>query len=583
MIQNTKPAWAVLVCAVLLTAVGAGLFVYTVQMREPWFGTSPICMQPWMNSAVVLWAKNWYREGPFHLWFGYFGIPRSIEFPTLESRDMYNSYPPGATLPIYLFSRLLGHESSVATVMGFALVSQAMIVAALMTLVFLFARKAGGSLFDAGCLACIPALACLLLPAPAFLFQMAYLHIVVLPVFAVFVLLEFIRDEWGAAPVPRWLRLLQGFLGFYGALCDWLFVFVLACVYLKRLARGQLTSGGWKAALGRTFTFGFGPGLALGMFALTLWHFERFGNLAERFTERSAASSNHFLAPTTKTLFWSFHIVRGYGIVGRGLILGSGVVLLLLLAYTIGRRLLRPPLNPALVSAVSLIFMLLTPCMLHVFVFRQDSSHILHYFTTAKFALVLATVPFVLAPTALLAVVGGGLEVLSPGHWWKRMTGRANAPIVLRWSVAAPLLLALAGIYTVGEYAKTMKQFTILPKLDTTRAPAFLGANTAYDDIVFTPNSLLEIAAQSMGIAYSMKCVYTAASLAAMYETTRGIDGEYVVNLFMQTNPEPVLAPEIKHLVESAFDRRSDGGCALYKIHKSDFLRECQETGLPPR
>jgi len=568
------------ICVAIVVALGAGLFSYTVQMRTPWFGASPVCLETWLNAGTVLWAKNWCREGPFHLWFGYFWDPASVEFPTLASREMYSSYPPGAALPVYLLYRITGLEPSIAIVMGFALLCQAVTTVSLGALVVLFVRKAGGSAFDAGCLACIPALVCMLLPAPAYLFQMAYFHIVVLPVFALFVLLEFMRDEYEPACVPFWLRFLQGIVAFYGALCDWLFAFVLACVFLKRLARGQITQEGLKTATGRAISFGLAPGLAWGMFGLALWHFQRFGNLADRFAERSMAGSARFLAPTTKTFFWAFHVVRGYGVVGRGLILGSAVLLALLLVYMAIRRLWRGPLKPELVSAASLMFMLAAPCMLHVFVFRQDSAHFFHYFTAAKFMIILAVIPFVTAPAALLALFDGTLESASPGYWWKRLTGRAEIPLALQWSVVAPLLLALAGIYTATEARNTMKQFTVLSKLDTSRDPAFLGANTAYNEVVFTPNSLLEIGPQPMGLAHSMKRVYSASSLAAMQARTRDIEQDYTVDLFLHASAEASLPPEVGSLLKYAFDRRTDGRLVLYKIHKDAYLRVCREAGV---
>jgi len=574
---------SVVASAAVAAAVGVGLFVYTVAMRAPWFGASPVCLETWLNAAAMLWAKNWCREGPFTLWFGYFWDPASIEFPALASRGMYNSYPPGGALPVYLLYLFTGIEPSIAVVMGFALICQAVAVASLMALVFVFARKAGGGAFDAGCLACIPALICLLLPAPAYLFQMAYIHIVVLPVFALFVLLEFLRDEYGPASAPRWLVFAQGALAFYGTLCDWLFVFVLACVYLKRLACGQILRGGIRAALGRTIGFGLPPGAALGLFALILWHFQRFGSMSDRFAERSMAGTGQFLAPTTKTLFWGFHIVRGYGAAGRILILGSAAFLLIAIAYVAVRRLWRKPPPPALVSAVSLMFLLVTPCLLHVFVFRQDSAHFFHYFTAAKFSIVLAVVPFVLAPLALLAAFGGGLEQASPGYWWRRATGRADVPNMLQWSVAAPVLLALAGAYTATSARDTMKQFTVLSKHDTSRDPAFLGANTAFEEVVFTPNSLLEIGPQPMGLAHSMKRVYVANTLKDIHEKTRDIAGDYVVSYFIRLNAEPNLEPDIRRLLDAAFSRRTDGRLVLYKIRKDEFLRLCRETGAVPR
>ena len=561
-----RPKWMpnpTVCCVIALIAITASLFAYSVEVRRPWFGTVSNSLETWLNTGTMLWAKHWYREGPVKLRFGFFWNPDSIEFPTPASRDMYSSYPPGAVMPIYALGKILRREPTVSMIMAYSLANHFAVALVLALLVFYLARRLGWNNFGALAFGSIPPCCVLFLPSPATQFQMAHIHVVVLFPFVACVLLEFLRDGTTRPGMRRAIAVLQAALVFYGMLCDWLFAFVAFCLYVKRFAGGEILPferGNLKRTLmlfvARSVRFWAPVAAALGMFAATLYHFDRFGVIAERFEERAAVRSGRFLGVVIDTFFWRHHMVRGYGAIGKYLVLTSAAVLLLLGAYVAYRQLRRRSPNNALRLTVSAMFLLLAPCLLHVYVFRQDSAHFLHYFTTAKFAVPIAMIPFALLPAGLLAAL----------RW-----NRAEASLVF---------LAAALLYVRAEAPRAKEQFLPPPTTDPTAPFRFLAENTAYEDVVFAPNSLLAVDAVPMWLAYSMKRVYVASSVQAIYAKVAPVEGEYVVDYFAREGDPGLAHPDIRRLLQAACAHKVSEGVALYKIRKADFLALCRDLGI---
>ncbi len=570
-----------LVCVLLLMAMVAIAFACTADTRAPWFGRSPNCFETYTSSAVVLWTRNWCNEGPLALWFAYFMDPRSIEFPTLASRAMYTSYPPGACMPIYLIAKILHRTPSMAMVMAYSIFAQCMVAALLALTLYLFLRYADNSPFDALVLSAIPIAFVQGLPSPASLFQLAHLHVAVLFPFAACVFLETLRDMTANPRARAALSILEGIVAFYGTLTDWLFVFVALCLYLKRLATGGIVAS-WRGPVratllqfaGNSARFWTPPALALGLFAAVLYRFHQFGTIAGRFEERAGVKMSPFDRISTNSFFWHQHIVRGYGVIGKYLLLGSCVCLFILIALSLIRR----PRNERFRMGVSLAFLILTPCLLHILVFRQDSSHFFHYFTTAKFCLPIATVPLVLFPASLLAAFG-----LTFGSCTlKRWRAGADAPRP-RWSPLPLAIAAFAGWYVGGEFPQVREQLEKFAPLGTEEPQArwaFLDEHTGYEDVCFTPNSLLEAGHVPIRVALSMKCVYVAADPRAIYAKVKPIEGEYVVDVMVRDEDLPNITPGMKQLLNLASDRASSDQIALYKIPKQTFLSLCRNAGI---
>lgn len=62
--------------------------------------------QSWLSGSTIKFVNQWLKEGAWNLKFTSYENPASIEFPTLESRDPYLSYPPGTVFLVTLLAKL---------------------------------------------------------------------------------------------------------------------------------------------------------------------------------------------------------------------------------------------------------------------------------------------------------------------------------------------------------------------------------------------------------------------------------------------------------------------------------------------
>ena len=567
------------VCVVLLLVLASGCFAYSVHLRRPWFNTSPVCLETWLTAGAMMWARYWYREGAVKLRFGLYLDPDSIEFPTQESRDVYTSYPPGTMLPIYAVSKLLGREPSMAIVMAYNLFCHFVITALLSLLVFAFLRSIQTSYVDAFLLATIPIFIELLLPAPFFHHQISYFHdLSVLHIFVLYVVLEFFRDRTENRRARTALSLAQTVIAFFGILSDWLFAFVTLCLYLKRFVTGEIVpfkgttaKAAARAFLSNSVRFWFSFVLALSLFVLQLYHFGQFGVLYSRFRERTGMRAGTFLAFGRRNHFWDHHMVRGYGETGRSLVYLSMIALAVLMVYAAYRLVRRKAPNRTLNRAVTVMFLILTPCLLQVTFLRQHSSHILHFFAAAKFALPLAIIPFVLLPVAVLAVFNRNLATFSVARI-RALFARTDPAPRPRWSLLPPLLVVLAAYYVYGQSPNLTKQFLKPPEHEPITIGQFIDEHTAYEDVLFTQDANLETKTMPSRLAYNLKHVYRVMSLGDIQAKLQDVQGEYIVNFLVREENLPMLPQDLLRLLASAYRCNTFEGLLLYKVCKTDFL-----------
>jgi hypothetical protein len=572
----------------LLLVVTGMLFTSSVALRSPWFGKSPVHPDTWLTSATLLFSKEWYWEGPVHLRFGLLMDPNSIETPTPALRTVYSSYPPGVVLPVYALSKVFQREPSLRMLMAYGLFNQFVVGMSLSLMVFLFLRRLGFPDLDAGLLAVVPPAMIFFLPAPAFHFQMGYLHdLSVLMPFVLYVFLEFLRDLVSSSRGRAAISGFQAILAFWGILCDWLFAFVALCLYLKRLATGAIVAGarpglarGFGLFLWNSLRFWFTSGLALALFILQLKHFNQFPAIVGKFRERSGLTRGDFLSWTTNTYFWKNHMVHGYGTVGRWLVYASAIGLLGLLVYAGVRRLLRKRPEDKMNLGLSLSFLLLAPGLLHVYVFSQHSSHRFHYFAATKFGVPLAALPFAVLPATLLAALGVDARILSLAAIRTRLARRPVREVSPRWTLLGPALFLAAVGYVHSQFPQMLDQFNLPLDRDPVALGAFIVRNTGYEDILFTPAVALETSAVPVVVAQALKRVYPGASLQSIYDKLKPVTGEYVVNSLLLRDDLDVLSPELLRLLSCAYDRCEFNDILLYKIRKEEFLKLCREMGV---
>ena len=125
----------------IITSIIILIFLYTVKIRQPYFGKLTTHEHSFVTAQVLLMSKNIYRESLLNfvsLW-----NPKSIEFSdnNLKERDIHISFPPFLMIKIFLISKILNHEPSVSLLMMINLINSLLISLIISFSVFLIGKK----------------------------------------------------------------------------------------------------------------------------------------------------------------------------------------------------------------------------------------------------------------------------------------------------------------------------------------------------------------------------------------------------------------------------------------------------------
>ena len=575
------------VCVLLLIGISAALFAVTLELRRSWVTPARGVEADGENVALIV-GRNWYREGFFHLRGGIFLEPASVELPDLEMRNLYVSYPAGTMLPIYLFSNIVRREPTPEIMRCSRLANHFLATLALTFLVFTIARQIRYGHRDAFLFALSPIVLELFTPAPlvAFAVGLYSVDVAVLLPCALYFFLEVLRDS---VRDRRWLfwcvAFVQGFVAFLGILTEWIFGFIAACVYVKRLVRGELGKHPG-IIVRRSIAFGGPFGLGLALFLGQCYSFHRFGDLVERFTMMSGMRENVYSGPSV--VFWVMHIVRGFGIAGAvilGVVFASLVIALICtgIARIKGKR-----LNEDAAKTLAASFVVLFPSVLFFAVFRVHIGFPFHFFTIFNISAAFATVPFALFPMLLASVwlpatrsaagqKGAASVLRNPAS-----EASEEHPAVHPPGLALPMtMFGLAAAYLVFGAPDVYPEISGEPGNPAVVAAAkFIGVNTGYEDIVFTNDPALGTISSGRYISYSMKEVYPAASIEVIYSQVKDIQADYVVNLLLSSDMPLLQNSNLRTILARASTHRVSGKFSLDGMRKADFLAMCKELGV---
>jgi len=389
-------------CVILLFSITFVVFEHTVEIREPWFGELSNNNHQWLTGSILKYSKNWYLEGPLNLKFAMLENPRSIEFPTISSRDPYTSYPPGTVFSIYFASEIVGHEPTTALVMDYDLLNHFLIAFFLSIMIFFFLRQLKIDYLNSFFFSIIPIFMELLLPAPLYWHQNVFFaDQAVILLFVLYTFLEISRDNINNRYLFKFLNIIQNVVLFYGFLTDWLFVFIALTVYIKRIIDGEivLSKKIYPFIKGSLF-YWFAPLLALFLFAIQLYILGTIGHTLSEALIRTGMSQNITVVGYSQN---GLNMFMGYFDMGYGPIAVSALlvsiytfILISILAYY---RSYKQKINYNVENVKKILYLigiLLFPCILQVLVFSNHS--ILHDFSVLKFSLSFATVPLVFLP-----------------------------------------------------------------------------------------------------------------------------------------------------------------------------------------
>ncbi len=534
-----------------LTLLCLALFAYTVKIRRPWFGViSPsLSHHQWLTCATMLITRNWYRETPWKLAFGLFNNPASVEFPSLVSRGVYHSYPPGAFFPVYILAEVMGHEPGPRMIMGWNLALHFLTALGLSWLVFAALRLADFAEGPAFGFACLPLLLDLFSPGPLYWHQNVYMSDMAgtMPyIWCVF--LELLLARPGSAEKGRRLRLAQGLLLFWGFFTEWLFFFVGITLYAKRLLLGEMGRGR-REMLKKSLGFWCGPALAMLLFVLQQAWLDpaSFRSLFHDFLFRSGLNAGPFAANLADfPANWWPYLRADFGNSEPALLLaavGCWACLGILAAFRVRAG---KALSPGWKILFWLVPVLLVPCVLHVLVFRSYSQ--IHGYTSVKFETSVCTVPFALVPA--LALVSA--------EEWLRVRVPAWPP-----AVAAGLAVLFQLSLTFPTFPSRFPKFT----LPYGHVEGIFRRDIHFSDVVFSPSFSIPDSPPHL-LAFTMKRVYFIRSMADIRKKVEGIHRPFNVVVMFFQKPGPAWK---KRLARARLTRDLD--CYIYRLKPDQWRR----------
>ena len=526
-----------IICILLLFSITFTVFQYTVQIREPWMGDQ--LNYNWignktgndhqiLTAETLKFTENWYREGPVNLRFAMLENPKSIEFPTLSSRTPYTSYLPGAIVPIYLISKLKGHDPTPSMIMKYNLINHFLIAFFLSLLIFFFLRQLNVDYINSFLFATLPIFLELLLPGPLYWHQNVFFsdQAVILP-FVLFIFLEVIRQR-ATDKILMFINIFQYFLMFYGILTDWFFVFVIFVVYIKRIFEGEISRVSILNFLKNSLVYWAVPVTTVYLYILQLLLLGTFNQTVTNVLVRTGISADRidythiFLNRIIELMY------QGYGeIITIALFISAVIFLRYFIAFYVLKL-----KTDELKRIIWLIALLLLPCLIQLIVFKNHT--IWHEFSVLKLSIPLATIPFVLIPILLFFIfMNPNKNVPYLSLRFKEHILKFNYVLFIVFIIAA----AFTSVSVLSEHNEYQKFFST-DSNNYHELGNSIQKNTHYNDIVFSPN--LEITGYSaygcsvIELAYSMKEVYKISSLNNIKEKIKGINGNYrIVVLFI--------------------------------------------------
>ena len=532
----------------------------------------------WLTAQTLLHTNHWFDDGPAASGFALLWTPKSVETPTLASRDVYESFPPGAIVPLYLLARLTGKRADVGLVVGYNLFCQFAVTLLLSLTLFSLLTQLRFGLGGATALAAIPIPMALFTPTAMYFHSVVYMvDQAVLPLFALYVFLETVRAQ-APARTRRIIGALQVAVMFCGVLTDYLFLCVAGVVWLVRVARGQC---------GRSFIqwvrasalFWAPAAVALGLFVLQLYLLGELQALIARALIRTgmaevlgAAPLNEGFGDNFATWFWPVHFVQGMGGHAVWMVWGGLAVLLSGVALSCARH-PKPEQKSAdsLTPTLALLACVLLPCFLQVYLLRQHSA--VHNFSVLKFSLPYAMVP-VLAPLALIGMAERAAALgarFTPAAVIRNLlkhaaTARRWLPVVLLPAVLLSLPWQDADVRRLNQFFAT----TVKPTLKV--VGDFISLHTGYADVIFSP----VYPAQTIPphrLAFTMKIIHPFTDVTSMKRTVEHITEPFTVTIFLAESAEtpPALLPLLEQSDTVIRDEKT--GLALYKIDGRKFLR----------
>jgi hypothetical protein len=496
--------------------------------RLPYMDLIPVFDADATTAEASMWARIWWDEGAGHLLFATPRAPLSIETPTMELRGIYDSWPPGAFVIVYLAAKFFGIQPSVPLVNWINVTMHGLIALTAAFAVFNLASMNRLGRVTSGLLALGVAFPILLSRGLIYAFSQIYDVVTAVLIFtAIFLLLEVLyygarsrRDEW----VITALQLVTIYLAFF---VDWLSYTLFIFWLISRIAAGYagvLDRMGLRRVLGLLL-------LPFSAFSIFLaWRFlvpgatsisDSINHLIRKILQRMNLTSDSPITGFAKVFFEEMH-QDYYSQFAFPLIALSGLVTLGLLVVAF-RRTDNAFERRSIFATISILLLVTIPFYLHMLIIYQHTF--IHRWAISKALFAYSMVPFALLPIAVFVLA-------------RQSIGEARDPSRRFGLAAIGLLLSGVALY----YAVDVTRYGSYALRGRVNRDAYLmwsdiGRNTAYKDVVVSPVLQADPISGQVGTAY--KLVHHADNFADVDKVVDRVCGDFNVVLALPKGTEP--------------------------------------------
>jgi hypothetical protein len=512
-----------LACAILGVCV---VYVMVLDWRFPYIHQLPVFDLDYITTVMMMFARNWWIEGPWHMLFSMPYVQLSVETPTPDLRvDMYQSWPPGAVIPIYLIALLTNTEPNITMVNWLNVADHGLIALFLALAAYVAANILRRPKFEGVTLAIVAACLVLLPRGPVFFFSQVYAfdtHIIVYYALFLFVVaLELNAPDRASARRYYYFEIVILVCGLF---VDWLFYFVFA-LWLALRMLGTWTRYG--RALGRNEAVAL-TALPLVTFSTFLvWRFVTPGSIAAKqgviasiqdlvwkFIYRVGDTSDH---PVSAAKFFEpfYEAHRYFFFDSAPFLIGGGFIVgLALLAVLFAMSRSDAAARRIYFGLFSIFLLSIVPAYVQMIVFKQHTF--IHPWSIAKVVVPLAMIPGVFVPLFAVAIIDRWRDMQN--IQWKNL-----------WRIASTIGVLAFACWMGAEAWPSPTLPYFVGRIDPAAAVPWVTIHdmTSYRDVVFSPD--LETIPFGAEAAVAGKLVYRTRSFSDIDRRVDHVCGPFQV------------------------------------------------------
>ncbi len=542
---NVDRRFRIVFSVAFLFLIAVCLFLLSVYLRKPWSGEIVDFAHQSSTSRTVTFLSNWHESGIGNLRFSLVSTPPSIEYMETGRRVFYGAWPPAGFCIQYFLLWLFDIPPGYDAVTRLGLLDHFVLALFCAFLAFSLAHRITGRPLIAF-LWSLPSLALVLfLPGPMFYAQnLVYGTRIVVSLLAALALVDSVllaRRQAGRR--ARVLECLEKLLLFLVVATHWLGVFIVAVLYLLKVARGEMGDT-LKTWFRRSVVFGLPALIALALYGLQILWMGYVSSLASRAGLYSKTPEDFFKR------FWSGHFADAFGESAVGLFwITCAAALLAFALFMLPGLRRRLAATTAANLAGTLLLLGLPPLLM---AYALPTAVYVHGFSAMFFVPFMAVGPFALLP----------LLLLSP--WAKdKLPSAVNTACPVVFMIAGAVYILWLSGGPLALFPETRPFFR--------RTGEFIRQNTAYADVVVS-TTLGNIGMDARLTGFSLKNIHPITSAEDAWKIVRDIPSEYsVVMCEIGGTMKGWGDPSIEMLVDASDTTVTGEDCTLYRIPKTKF------------